>query len=182
MSRCLHEILLERKVRPMGVLSRCLPGLCLCFFSYMAWPAGFDSDYDEKPWTEIEVQLPAFPEKENLVPFKVGSVSDKQFFVDGASISIGSDDVIRYSLVVVSSAGAQSISFEGMRCATGERRVYAFGRQDNTWSKARSNSWVKLQGGSNNHNVALYSDYFCTVAERSIVSQKDAIRVLRYGR
>lgn len=82
------------------------------------------------------MQLPAFPEQENLVPFKVGSVSDKQFFVDGASISIGSDDVIRYSLVVVSSTGAKSISFEGMRCATGERRVYAFGRSDKTWSKA----------------------------------------------
>ena len=166
----------------MSVLSRSLLGLCLCVFSCLAWSAGFDSEYDEKPWAEIEVQLPAFPEQENLVPFKVGSVSDKQFFVDGASISVGSDDVIRYSLVVVSSTGAQSISFEGMRCATGERRVYAFGRSDKTWSKARGNSWVKLQGGSNNHNVALYSDYFCTVAERAIVSQKDAIRVLRYGR
>ncbi len=156
--------------------------LCLAFFPSLALPAGFDNEFEEKPWAEIEVQLPAFPERENLVPFKVGSVSDKQYFIDGKSISIGSDEVIRYSLVVLSSAGAQSISFEGMRCATGERRVYAFGHSNSTWSKARSNKWIRLQGGSNNHHVALYADYFCTVAERAIVSQQDAIQILRHGR
>lgn len=166
----------------MRVSSRWFSVLYLAFFSSLVLAAGFDNEFDEKPWAEIELQLPAFPEKENLIPFKVGSVSDKQYFIDGKSLSIGSDDVIRYSLVVVSSAGAQSISFEGMRCVTGERRVYAFGRSDNTWSMARSNKWVRLQGGSNNHYVALFADYFCTAAERAIASPDEAIRVLRYGR
>lgn len=166
----------------MRVVSKWFSVLCLALFSSLVLPAGFDNEFDEKPWAEIEVQLPAFPEKENLMPFKVGSVADKQYFIDGKSLSVGSDDVIRYSLVVVSSAGAQSISFEGMRCVTGERRVYAFGHSDSTWSKARSNKWIKLQGGSNNHHVALFADYFCTVGERAITSPDDAIRVLRYGR
>lgn len=165
----------------MHVLSKWFSVLCLALFPSLGLPAGFDNEFDEKPWAEVEVQLPAFPEKENLVPFKVGSVSDTQFFIDGKSLSIGTDEVIRYSLVVVSAAGAQSISFEGMRCLTGERRVYAFGRSDNTWSKARSNKWVRLQGGSNNHHVALFADYFCTVGERAVMRPEDAIRILRYG-
>jgi len=166
----------------MFVLNKWFSVLCLALFPSLALPAGFDNEFDEKPWTEIEVRLPAFPKKESLIPFKVGSVSDTQYFIDGESISVGSDEVIRYSLVVVSSAGAQSISFEGMRCVTGERRVYAFGRSDNTWSKARSNKWTQLRGGSNQHHVALFSDYFCTVGERAIMSPGDAIRLLRYGR
>ncbi len=165
----------------MRVLSKWFSLLCLVFFTPLVFSASFDNEFDEKPWAEIEVQLPDFPEKENLIPFNVGAITDKQFFIDGRSISIGSDDVIRYSLVVISSTGAQSISFEGMRCLTGERRAYAFGRSDSTWSKARSNKWIKLQGGSNNHHVALFADYFCTVGANTIMKPEDAIRVLRYG-
>lgn len=139
----------------------------------------FENDYDEKPWEEVEIQLPAFPQKENLIAFKVGAVSDMQFQVDGSSISVGSDDVIRYTLVVVSSTGAQSISYEGMRCATGERRFYAFGRTDDTWSKARGNQWVRIQGSTNNHHVELFTNFFCPTGITSIRSSDDAIRVLR---
>ena len=166
----------------MSVLSKWFSVLYLALFSSLVLPAGFDNEFDEKPWAEIEVQLPVFPKKENLIPFKVGSVSDTQYFIDQESISIGSDDVIRYSLVVISSAGAQSISFEGMRCVTGERRVYAFGRSDNTWSKARSNKWIRLRGGGNNHHVALFADYFCATGESAVMNLEDAIRILRYGR
>ena len=165
----------------MHALNKWFVVLSLAFVSPLVAAASFDNEFDEKPWAEIDVQLPAFPEKQNLIPFNVGSVTDKQFFVDGKSITVGADEVIRYSLVVISSAGAQSISFEGMRCLTGERRVYAFGHSDNTWSKARSNKWTKLQGGSNNHHVALFADYFCTVGTVSITKPEDAIRILRYG-
>lgn len=87
------------------------------------------SEFDEKPWAEIEVQLPEFPETENLIPFQVGAIRDRQFFIDGRSISIGSDEVIRFSVVVISASGARNISFEGLRCATGERRLYALARR-----------------------------------------------------
>ncbi len=165
----------------MRALNKWFVVLSLAFVSPLVIAASFDNEFDEKPWAEIDLQLPAFPEKQNLIPFKVGSVTDKQFFIDEKSITVGADEVIRYSLVVVSSAGAQSISFEGMRCLTGERRVYAFGHSDNTWSKARSNKWVKLQGGTNNHHVALFADYFCTVGAVSITKPEDAIRILRYS-
>ncbi|MDR2614114.1 MAG: CNP1-like family protein, partial [Candidatus Accumulibacter sp.] len=98
------------------------------------FPALFDNEFDTKPWQEIEVALPAFPELENLIPFEVGAVRHMRFSIDEKSISVDSDEVIRYSLVAISASGARNISFEGMRCATGERRIYAFGRSDGTWS------------------------------------------------
>ena len=35
---------------------------------------------------------------------------------------------LRFTLVIVSPSGARNVSYEGMNCSTGERRLYAFGR------------------------------------------------------
>ena len=140
----------------------------------------FDDEYDAKPWAEIAVQLPAYPAEGNLLPFSVGSVRDRQFLVDTNSLSIGSDGVVRYSLVIVSSAGARNVSYEGLRCETAERRFYAFGRPDATWSKARGNQWAAIQGGSNNHHVELLTNYFCSI-RLPVGSVEDIKRRLRSG-
>ena len=142
---------------------------------------GFDNEYEEKPWAEIEVQLPAFPEQNNLIPFQVGAMADTKYLIDGNSLSVGSDGVFRYTMLVISSAGAQNIIYEGLRCATAERRFYAYGRSDKTWSKARNNQWVKIQGSTNNHHVELYTNYFCPVGAAYIRNADDARRVLRSG-
>lgn len=55
--------------------------------------------------------------------FRVGAITDTHYFIDGSTISVGADQVIRYTLVIVSSSGAQNISYEGMRCLTAEKRV-----------------------------------------------------------
>ena len=124
--------------------------------------AGFDSEYEEKRWEEIEAQIPVFPKSESLTAFYVSATTDNKFTVDRDSISVGADGVVRYTLVVTSASGAQNVSYEGMRCTTGERRSYAFGRSDKTWSKARSNQWVKIQESTlNRHHAALYFEYFC---------------------
>ena len=136
---------------------------------------------EQKTWTEIEVQLPAFPEEEDLISFKVGAVDDVQYAIDSQSLSVGTDDVIRFTLVTVSSMGAKSISYEGMRCLTAERRYYASGRPDKTWSKARSNQWFKIKGGSSNHHFELFANYFCPIGSAFVTSAEEAVRALRRG-
>lgn len=155
--------------------------LGFCFFTSRSHAIGFDSEFDEKPWSEVEVQLPPFPEAGDLISFKVGALADTKYAIDSKSISFGEDGVIRYSLEVVSASGARNVSFEGMRCETGERRFYAFGRSDKTWSKARGNQWVKISGTSNNHHVELYSNYFCPLGSLSVRSAEDARRSLLSG-
>lgn len=150
-------------------------------FSVRLDAAEFDNEYDEKPWVEIEVQLPRFPESGNMIAFKVGAIRESTFLIDSESLSLGSDGVIRYTLEIVSASGAKNISYEGMRCGTAERRFYAFGRPDGTWSKARSNQWVKVRGTSNSHHVELFSNYFCPAGYAVVASVEDARRVLRSG-
>ena len=141
-----------------------------------------DNDVEETPWKEIEAKLPPFPEDENLVPFKVGPTTDMRFTIDGKSISVDSDDVIRYTLVAISPSGARTISYEGMRCATMERRTYAFGQTDKTWSKPRSSKWMSIRGSADSLYVVLARDYFCTIGEPAIRDPDQAIRVLQRGR
>jgi hypothetical protein len=164
------------------VLKRLSLGFSLLF---LALPAlsddGFDAEFEQKPWVEIEVQLPAFPETENLIPFRVGYHTDTKYLIDGSSLSLGADGVIRYTLLVITASGAQNISYEGLRCATAERRVYAFGRSDKTWSKARGNQWARLRGSTNNHYVDLFSNYFCIVGAPDFRSTDDIRKILRSG-
>ena len=52
------------------------------------------SDYEyenEKPWVEIQGQLPSYPKPENLLEFDAGPASNNLHFVDSSSISIGED-------------------------------------------------------------------------------------------
>lgn len=157
-----------------------------CFLALALLPmpllaAGFDDEYEEKTWSEIEVQLPAFPEQDKLIPFRVGAVADTKYLIDAASLSVGADGVLRYTVIVESSAGARNISYEGMRCATSERRFYAFGQPDKTWSKAKSNQWVRIRGTTNNHHVELFANYFCASGPHFISDAGDMLRVLREG-
>lgn len=122
----------------------------------------FDDEYDKKPWQEVEAQLPPAPREESLIPFYVSPTAQGAFGIDGSTISVGADGVVRYVLVVVTQGGARNVSYEGLRCDTRERRLYAFGRPDGSWSKARSNQWVLVENKTvNRHHAALSREYFC---------------------
>jgi hypothetical protein len=126
--------------------------------------ADFEEDYESKQWQEVEVQLPAAPKQETLLPFYVSAATENRFFIDGATLSVGTDGVVRYVLLVLTPQGVRNVTYEGMRCETRERRIYASGRQDGSWSKARKNEWVRIQDAyANRQHAALFLEYFCPI-------------------
>lgn len=145
-----------------------------------AW-ADFEEDYENQKWQELEVRLPAAPRQENLLPFYVSAATNNQFFIDGSTLDVGADGVVRYVLVVLSGEGGRNVTFEGMRCETRERRIYASGRLDGSWAKTRKNEWIRIQEAyANRHHAALFLDYFCPVG--AIVRNADEARTaLRRG-
>ena len=145
------------------------------------WSADFDKEFEVDVWTETDAKLPAFPDQSNLIPFSVGTKTDTKFLIDGGSISVGSDGVVRYTLVIVSAQGARNVSYEGMRCETTERKYYAFGRPDGTWSQARSDKWVRINRDGNNHHSEIFFNYFCPGKSLAIRDAEDARRILRSG-
>ncbi|MGV3743137.1 MAG: CNP1-like family protein [Burkholderiaceae bacterium] len=127
--------------------------------------AQFEEEFDdtEKPWQEIATQLPVMPIAENLIPFEtISAIATHSFAIDAKSLSVGSDGVIRYTLVATSPSGANAISYEGIRCHSFERKLYAFGHTNGTWSRSRRDQWESIpRHTTNNHHATLASEYFC---------------------
>lgn len=139
----------------------------------------FEEDFDDKdkPWQEVAVQLPPAPQQGDLVRFYVSATATQSFAIDTRSLSLGPDGVIRYTLVAVSDAGAKNVSYEGIRCATYERKLYAFGREDGSWSRSRRGQWERISSNAaNRHHAALAKDFFCL--EKTISGSAEEI-VLR---
>jgi hypothetical protein len=124
----------------------------------------YDFDADVKPWQEIQAQLPAMPKAETLREFEVGGGRGHRYYIDPASLAGGEDGVVRYTLVIRTAGGAENINYEGMRCATGERKIYAFGRPDSGWSRNKYARWDLIDArGASSHHKELFFHYFCTV-------------------
>ncbi|MFP5410121.1 MAG: CNP1-like family protein [Gammaproteobacteria bacterium] len=140
----------------------------------------FDFEYEaDKPWVEIAAKLPAYPKSENLIEFNVSSATRNRHFVDANSISVDRDDVVRYTVVIEAAGGAKNIAFEGMRCKTGEYRIYAYGHADGTWSKARQSAWqgIKMRSLLSYHK-ALFEDHLCPDGT-TVRNAQDAVRSFR---
>ena len=179
--------------------------LLLCLLTLAACAArkpvkGFDSDFDgDKSWAELQVQLPAYPKAENLLPFDAGPASNNLHYIDAPSIVVGEDGIVRYTLVIKSPAGAMNVSYEGMRCATdgvresarlkililkfqiSEKRLYAIGRDDRTWVRARESKWEELEDISQHYAQRALSRYFFCPANVIVRNEKEAIQALKRG-
>lgn len=124
-----------------------------------------ESEEDKKVWQEEKYTLPAAPDNDKLIPFEVNVSNANRFFVDPASVSVGADGVVRYTVIIESDGGARTVNYEGLRCKTRERRLYAFGQPDGSWIESKGSSWILMQKQQHKmHNAypaVLAYDYFC---------------------
>ena len=129
-------------------------------------------------WQEHEASLPPYPVAASLVEFAVPEGGGFRFFIDTRSLAVGDDGVVRYVLFARSPSNVDNVSFEGLRCATGEYRIYATGRADGSWA-AQPGDWLSVaRGGA--WRQALQRDYLCRNG-RPIRERDAALRSLRQG-
>lgn len=120
-------------------------------------PASADKAEDTAP-----LALPAAPAKENLLSFYVSPITTMNFAVDASSVSVTPDGIVRFTLVIASPEGALNISYEGIRCKTAEKKLYATGSTNGSWSPSRNDAWSQIRDiGANRQHAALFNDYFC---------------------
>lgn len=137
-------------------------------------------DPDAQKWVEEEVEPPVFPQESNLREFYVSELTTNKFFIDAATLSVGKDGVVRYVLVVRTSGGATNITFEGIRCSSRELRIYASGRSDGSWAKARLSEWRLIENKlANRHHAELSRNLFCPNGTplRSAAEGREALRL-----
>jgi hypothetical protein len=115
-------------------------------------------------WVENQVDtLPPLPQESNLLPFEVSGNTPLQFAIDRNSLSVGTDGVVRYTVVVTSPSGARNVNYEGIRCDTYEWRLYAGLNADHDdWDRTVANEFSRIENGAlNAYHAALYQDYMC---------------------
>ncbi|WP_213299383.1 CNP1-like family protein [Paraburkholderia sacchari] len=136
-------------------------------------------------WQENKLEgLPALPQANTpLLGFVVSNNSPLKFSIDPASLTVGTDGVVRYTIVITSPTGARNVNYEGIRCDTYEWRLYASLDADhNGWDQTVANDWSRIENGTlNAYHSALYQDYFC--ANKMPVGKASTIvENIRYGR
>ncbi len=176
-----HRLKIRHFLPLLGLLGfLCLPAHAI----NIGQETRFEHDFDEEivAWQEVQAQLPAIPVDVNLLSFGLDGRPDYRYAVDRKSLSVGADGVTRYSIVIISPSGARTLNFEGMRCATGERKIYAFGRPDGSWSKNRAARWDPIQARqAASYHSALFYEYLCAGGEGTASVEQIVQRLKRGG-
>jgi len=117
-------------------------------------------------------------DKTRLVEVPLAAQSDFRYYVDPASVSVGSDRIVRYVQVARSSSGTENVTFEGIRCP-GEYRIYAVGRPDGSWA-GRPTTWRPIPREVRVSQNTLSRRYFCP-GRRAIRDGDEGEKALRAG-
>lgn len=128
--------------------------------------------------------LPPYPTGSNWVEFKPNGRTLNRYFVDGDSLSVGKDKVIRFTLLVRSDENVDNVSYVGLRCRPREWRDYAFGTPEKVWRREPEAPWRPLEARTfNNYQDSLAKDYLCvggTMSGGPAGSEKLLLRKLKY--
>jgi hypothetical protein len=166
--------------------------LCGSAFGQVSSTNQFGPNYDPKAptgfvdnkqdWEEVDAKLPAYPKPENLIGFEVVAMRSFQFFVDSESITPAKNGVVFYTMVARSGSGTENVMFIGLRCATGEQRIYANGRSaDKAWSVVRDSKWKLIEPRAIAlQYMAIRRDFFCPGAV-PIMTRAEGIDALKRG-
>ena len=134
---------------------------------------------DGEPWSEQAAGLPPWPRDQDLVEFRPdGSDNGFRYFIDGRTLAVGTDQVVRYTLVAESRSGARNVSAEGIRCTPqGQYRVYAYGNGgaltpvEEDWQPVR-------RSGADDYRAQLHGHFLCVPLKFEPRPRKDMLRAL----
>lgn len=148
-------------------------------------PPAYNNFEEKEVWQEFkDVDPPGFPLQENLREFDVGPASANRYFIDASTLSVGSDDIVRFVLVVKTSGGATNVSFEGINCRDFTWKLYATGRSDGTWVKSRAarSEWRRYDNNVvNRYHAELSRNFFCPGGD-NIATAEEGRQALRFGK
>jgi hypothetical protein len=127
-------------------------------------PAGWGPGYSEQPdtWQELEGELPAYPVKGGLLEVDAGTDGlQYTVYLDEPSLVKSDDNVVRYTVVLVSSTGVWNVTHEGLHCGERKYRRYAYGVNDR-WQPLPDAPWKPLRGkGANKYRLVFYEKFIC---------------------
>ncbi|MCU7799467.1 MAG: CNP1-like family protein [gamma proteobacterium symbiont of Lucinoma myriamae] len=138
-------------------------------------------------WKEGSNAMPAYPENSDLLEVAgPPAYQNYQYLIDGKSLTVGADGVVRYAIVIRSSSGADNAMFDGIRCTTNQMKNYAYGTTGMDGKKKfilKSNAaWKPFRSvGVTGYGPILAANYFCdhsgVTLKRHVIIQN-----IKYGK
>ena len=126
---------------------------CILSWSAAASPL-WAADEEAEAWTEAAVVLPTGLRTDRLSPFVLDQRSTMQLGIDPDSVSVGPDGVVRYVFVARSGSGALNALYEGVRCKTGEAKVYArWDPSQQQWRTHPGDDWQRMEASGATRRV-----------------------------
>jgi CNP1-like family len=136
-----------------------------------------------KPFVEADVAPPGYPAEANLIEFWLRGQTTNRFFIDGSTLDIGPDRVIRFVLVIRTIEDVRNVRFAGLRCGDRQWKDYAFARSDRTWTRAENAQWRSIENLIvNDYQATLYKDYFCAggvFSSEPVGDRKKLVKLLK---
>jgi hypothetical protein len=102
---------------------------------------------DVPEWKEVEAPPPPALRTRGLIPVDVRG-SSLRFGVDPASVTIGTDRVVRYVVVATGPTGAVNGIYEGLKCDGGTVKIYARHNPDSGWVPTGDAEWRDVRSGA----------------------------------
>lgn len=169
---------------PMLLLVSVLMALAGCARPYALTPVVRDDveaffDTPGAASRDLSYALPPVPTESSVVRINLGSAGERyKFGVDARSIMVAPNDVVRYAIWSAGPSGKQSARYEGIRCSTGERRLYAWTRSNN-WALVKNSPWQNT-AASGNHKLQqlLFEQVFCSANVAAGTSEEISYRLL----
>jgi hypothetical protein len=166
----------SRRLRATGLLAACTLLVGAAAHAQYA-------DLDRADWKEDSVPPPPTYSTSRLIDIEMPRSASVRMGIDPGTIQINHDTgIVRY-VVVARGPSAVNASYEGIRCATGEYRIYARQVQGAPWAPSSDSEWKSMRGQTSvlvQHPYRLARDGLCIgTGVRQTVP--DMVRELRSG-
>ena len=129
-------------------------------------------------WKEVDAPPPPALRTQGLIPLEMPG-SALRFGVDPASVTLGADGVVRYVVVASSSTGAVNAMYEGVRCSSGDVKVYARHNPDSGWVPVRNGDWQALSQRQNSRHSLVIARTGACIGNAPNRSVQQIVRDLR---
>lgn len=131
-------------------------------------------------WKETEVPPPPAFQADRVIALEMPRHVSVQVGVDPDTLRVTSDGIVRYVAVAKSPSGNVNASYEGIRCMTGEVKVYARFGANGKWNPAATTDWKPLNGNQPSlHALALARQGACEGRAASSSSANSIIQKLK---
>lgn len=139
-------------------ITKCL-GVCLLLVCGSVAAQLFPQSPD---WRESDVPPPPAFELNRLIRVPAPPGSSLTFGVDPSTLTTTPEGIVRYVVVASSPDGGRNVMYEGIRCSTGQHRVYARYSAPAGWTAVPDSDWQPLYNSpASRHALSLSQAGVC---------------------